>query len=375
MRRLFSRLHLWLSVPVGLIVTITCFSGAMLVFEDEIKGLSNANLYKVEAMCEKPLPIDALLETAASALPDSVKVRGVTIPSDPRLAYKVNLSNPRHGVLFIDQYTGIVKGQESRAGFFRTMFKLHRWLLDENVRNGKMIVGISTLVLVLILLTGIVVWIPKNRKGLRSRLKMNFTKGWHRLWLDLHVAGGFYASAILLILALTGLTWSFEWYGTAFYRLFGAAEETTTGNHHRGRKEDAPTIPPSYMLWQKVYDELEPQCKEGIETTIKDGSVEIQLDRLGNRMASDTYSFDTRTGELTGYVPYAEADHETQVWGWVYSLHVGSWGGLITKILTFLAALLGATLPLTGYYLWFRRIHSKKRNVRELKARKCYRPT
>ena len=41
--------------------------------------------------------------------------------------------------------------------------------------------------------------------------------------------------------------------------------------------------------------------------------------------------------------------------GWIYSIHVGSWGGYLTRILAFLAALLGASLPLTGYYLWIKR--------------------
>ena len=41
--------------------------------------------------------------------------------------------------------------------------------------------------------------------------------------------------------------------------------------------------------------------------------------------------------------------------GWIYSVHVGSWGGMLTRLLTFIAALIGATLPLTGYYLWIKR--------------------
>ncbi|MDE5947315.1 MAG: PepSY domain-containing protein, partial [Prevotella sp.] len=46
----------------------------------------------------------------------------------------------------------------------------------------------------------------------------------------------------------------------------------------------------------------------------------------------------------------------------VYTVHVGSWGGLLTRIVTFLAALLGTTLPLTGYYLWIRRLLGRSRN-------------
>jgi uncharacterized iron-regulated membrane protein len=41
--------------------------------------------------------------------------------------------------------------------------------------------------------------------------------------------------------------------------------------------------------------------------------------------------------------------------GVIYSLHVGNFGGMFTRVLWFLAAMLGATLPLTGYYLWIKR--------------------
>lgn len=38
-----------------------------------------------------------------------------------------------------------------------------------------------------------------------------------------------------------------------------------------------------------------------------------------------------------------------------HQLHIGSWGGMITKIITFVVSLIGASLPLTGYLLYFRR--------------------
>ena len=61
-----------------------------------------------------------------------------------------------------------------------------------------------------------------------------------------------------------------------------------------------------------------------------------------------------------GYKPYAEQDKATKVRSTVYMLHVGSWGGWFTRIITFLAALLGVTLPLTGYYLWLKRLTAKR---------------
>ena len=48
MKKAFRKIHLWLSVPFGLIITVICFSGAALVFEDEVMelctGLPSADL-------------------------------------------------------------------------------------------------------------------------------------------------------------------------------------------------------------------------------------------------------------------------------------------------------------------------------------------
>lgn len=60
MRKVFRNIHLWLSVPFGLIITLICFSGAMLVFEGEIMQLTHRSLYYVEKTDGKPLPMDKL---------------------------------------------------------------------------------------------------------------------------------------------------------------------------------------------------------------------------------------------------------------------------------------------------------------------------
>ena len=41
-------------------------------------------------------------------------------------------------------------------------------------------------------------------------------------------------------------------------------------------------------------------------------------------------------------------------------LHTGSIGGWTLRILYFLAALIGACLPWSGYYMWYKRTHPKK---------------
>lgn len=397
MKKIFRKIHLWLSVPFGLIITLVCFSGAMLVFENEANEWFRRDLYYIETVKESPLPMDKLLEKVATTLPDSVSVTGVSISSDPGRAYQVSLSKPRRASLYVDQYTGEVKGKSERSGFFMFMFRMHRWLLDsmnpgnEGIFWGKMIVGVSTLLLVFVLISGIVIWWPRTRKALKNSLKITATKGWRRFWYDLHVAGGMYALIFLLAMALTGLTWSFPWYRTAFYKVFGVEvqqraaqgheqksdaqkrdtklaahrEKKREGNEVRkgersGRPEnnhsDMYSVTSPFVYWQEIYDKLGRQNPEYKQISISSGTASVSFNRFGNQRASDRYSFNTDNGEFTETSLYQHQDKSGKIRGWIYSVHVGNWGGMFTRILTFIAALLGAALPLTGYYLWIKRL-------------------
>ena len=397
MKKIFRKIHLWLSVPFGLIITLVCFSGAMLVFENEVNEWFRRDLYYVETVKESPLSMDKLLEKVATTLPDSVSVTGVSISSDPGRAYQVSLSKPRRASLYVDQYTGEVKGKSERSGFFMFMFRMHRWLLDsmnpgnEGIFWGKMIVGVSTLLLVFVLISGIVIWWPRTRKALKNSLKITATKGWRRFWYDLHVAGGMYTLIFLLAMALTGLTWSFPWYRTAFYKVFGvevqqrAAQgheqksdaqkrDTKLAAHREKKREgnevrkgersrrpennhsDMYSVTSPFVYWQEIYDKLRRQNPEYKQISISSGTASVSFNRFGNQRASDRYSFNTDNGEFTETSLYQHQDKSGKIRGWIYSVHVGNWGGMFTRILTFIAALLGSALPLTGYYLWIKRL-------------------
>ena len=98
MKKIFRRMHLWLSVPFGLLITLICFSGAMLVFEKEIMETSAPQRYYVEQIGEKALPIDELMEKVAGVLPDSVQVTGITVFPNPERTWLVYRQLRRMGI-------------------------------------------------------------------------------------------------------------------------------------------------------------------------------------------------------------------------------------------------------------------------------------
>lgn len=399
MRKIFRNIHLWLSVPFGILITLICFSGAALVFEKEVMELCHRELYFVKKVEAAPLPMEQLMTKVAATLPDSVSVTGVNISSDPERAYQVTLSKPRRASMYVDQYTGEIMGKYERAPFFNFMFRMHRWLLDSMKQDGgifwgKMIVGTSTLMFVFVLISGIVVWWPRTRKALKNSLKIIANKGWRRFWYDLHVAGGMYALVFLLAMALTGLTWSFQWYRTGFYKTFGVEVQPSMGHGNAaanatakgGKREKSPEGRSGrhgnrgekpegrgehsesregrkrspYTNWQQVYEQLAEANPDYKLISVSDGSASVALPRFGNQRGTDRYKFNPRNGKITETTLYKDLDNSGKIRGWIYSVHVGSWGGMLTRILTFIAALVGASLPLTGYYLWIRRLKKRK---------------
>lgn len=395
MIKFFRKIHLWLSVPFGIIITLICFSGAMLIFEPEITCSAKKDVYYVADASGSPIAIGELMETVKATLPDSVSITGVTVFDNPERTYQVNLSKPRRSSVFIDQYTGQITGRYERLGFFSTMFKLHRWLLDsanphsEGVKIGKTLVGISTLIFVIALISGIVIWWPRARKNLRHSLSIPFRDGWKGLWKGLHIAGGMYALIFVLAMALTGLTWSFDWYRSAFYAVCGvehtprnfaqaapadkqrgeSRRDGGEGNRHgrgergehggHGRHGGHGGHRSEFGRWQQIYETLHDQNPDAPQITVGPETAAVTLGTAGNTRAADRYTFNRRSGEITPATLYADAKGADRLRGWIYSIHTGSLGGIVTRILWLLAALLGASLPLTGYYIWIKHLRKK----------------
>ncbi len=389
MKKIFAKIHLWLSLPLGIVLTVVCLSGAVLVFEGEITRALHPELYRVAAPADaRPLRPSQLAGRIGGQMPDSLHLVSLQLSARSDEPCMAAFRETGRRQLSVDPYTGNVNGWAESPAFFGTVRKLHRWLLDPPPSKGeksvgKAIVGVSTLALVLILVSGLILWIPRSRKALRNRLKVSYSDGRRRFWHDCHVTLGFYATLLLLVMALTGLTWSFGWYRTAAYALFGGPQQTVaaqekpsrkadSGNRHErersgertaGREQDKRQVetearPFDYTVWDAVLGELTAHCTA--YKTIVLTQTEAQVARQSAMRRIDRATFDPRSGRLAEITRYEETPRQQRLRGWFYAFHTGTWGGIWTKILYFIAALIGASLPLTGYWLWWRRLSNKK---------------
>lgn len=167
MKKAFHLLHLWLGLPLGIIFSVLCISGATLVFEQEINQLLYPSRYKVAQIGTERLSTTQLVAEIVRQEPESA-VTSIQFNASPKATAEVMLEEGKR--IFVDPYTGKITGEvDRRKGFFATMRHLHRWLLDPDRKVGKAVVGWSTIGVVLILISGIVIWIPKSRKELKAR--------------------------------------------------------------------------------------------------------------------------------------------------------------------------------------------------------------
>ncbi len=385
MKKIFAKIHLWLSLPLGIVLTVVCLSGAVLVFEGEITRALHPELYRVAAPADaRPLRPSQLAGRIGGQMPDSLHLVSLQLSARSDEPCMAAFRETGRKQLSVDPYTGRVNGWAESPAFFGTVRKLHRWLLDPPPSKGeksvgKAIVGVSTLALVLILVSGLILWIPRSRKALRNRLKVSYSDGRRRFWHDCHVSLGFYATLLLLVMALTGLTWSFGWYRTAAYALFGGTQQTVAAQEDLSRKVDSgnrqsrarsgertagrehgetETRPFDHAVWDDVLEQL--TAHYTAYKTIVLTQTEAQVTRRSAMRRIDRATFDPRNGRLAEITRYEDTPRQQRLRGWFYTFHTGTWGGIWTKILYFLAALIGATLPLTGYYLWWKRYSNKK---------------
>jgi uncharacterized iron-regulated membrane protein len=361
MRRFFKKIHLWLSIPSGLTIFIICITGAILSFETEILEAYYPERYFVEETKETPIPLNQLVPIINQQLKDNT-VANIKVTSDPNRTYIASLTEGFRVSAFVDPYTGELKGIYSyREGFFFKIMSLHRWLMDGTRTWGKYTVGISTLLLVFITISGIVWWVPSKKKKLKSRLKIKTSKGIKRFLHDTHLALGIYACIFLLVCSLTGLMWSFDWYRNSVYKLFGA--ESPTEKKHGGRdKKEGKSKEVDYQYWNIALENLQEQVKNYKYIMIEDGNATILTTEAAHTRATDKYKFDNSNGTIGKVNYYSDQKGSGKIMSWAYALHVGAYGGIFFRILTCIACIIGATLPLTGYYMFYQKRRKKKKH-------------
>lgn len=361
MRPIYLKLHLWLSIPLGIVFILSCLSGILLIFEPQLTELAHPDVYKVEQRGNSILNPQSIVEKVKPNLPDSLKIVWVELPATSNSPALIGFKNFRSKKLSVDPATGEIKGWVERTPFFKKVKALHcALLLKSNGRAkertpGQRIIGYATLGTMIVLITGIIAWVSKNKRAWRKRFKISKKN----LLYDLHLVAGFYASIVLLIVCISGLTWSFDWFRTVVYGACGVRYESKpTGGMHTPSTKMTPISKEELDLWNKEWSQAKSIYPSSLSIRLLKGEAQVYLNNRNYPTKMDRILF-RGDGSVDKIVRAEEQPKLKKMKALFYSLHVGNFWGMWSKILYAIALLMGVFLTLTGYYLWLRRLKRK----------------
>lgn len=375
-KKTIGKIHLWLALASGLVVLLLSVTGCIYVFNHEINAyIRKENTYNT-TVNHKAIPIQELWYTTQKQVGNE-KISSVFIYKDPTKNYVFNcykqkensnsifiLKNIDYNTsVYVNPYTGKIIAQYDEKNEFFNIVKLLHWSLLLETEIGQYIVGWSTLIFVIMLLTGIVLWWPKNKAARKQRFKFQWsdTTRWKRKNYDLHNILGFYVASIAIILAFTGMVWAFTWFQGLVYVV---ASGTITPPESQEMKSIVPQIEISGLnkaLNQSKMQQPFAQAFYIEKPKNETASVYITAHHHdGTYYQFDTFQFDQYSGALLNQKRHADKNFGEKVITANYDIHVGAILGLTGKIIAFIVSFICGILPITGFMIWYGRTFKKK---------------
>lgn len=205
-RTIWFHLHFWIGWIAAVPIALVCLTGGILIFEEEIFHWEHPELYQLEAN-GAPLSVQQILDIYQSADPP-LHVNHLGIPKSPEHSYsafctEIRPEGNQGARVFLNPYTSELTWMRGGLSISHILIDVHRHLAGGRI--GQQFVAISSLVLAITCLIGLVLWWP-----LRGR---TFVRAWKRgQALDWHNALGLIALVPLIVMAITGVlfTWGHQ---------------------------------------------------------------------------------------------------------------------------------------------------------------------
>ncbi|GAB3705065.1 PepSY-associated TM helix domain-containing protein [Spirosoma flavus] len=365
MKKLVGKLHLWFGLSAGLIVFISSITGCMYVFEQELQGIIHRDQLFVEAQNRPLLRISQVYELVKRDVPKAT-IQRITRQHEPGGTYQVLLKDKR--LISVNPYTGELLGTRNmKRDFFAVAREIHTSLMLGD--TGKVIIGTSALIYLFMMLSGLILWWPQTKRMLRQKFTIKWEAKFPKINYDWHSVGGFYAILFLLITASTGLIWAFQWWENGLYAITGSPARDRPKPRSVYQANAKPT--PIDKAYEHVAS-LEPNSTETLINFPTDsvGAIRVQLryDESSFYRKYTNFYFDQFSGKVLYGKRYQDFSKGDVARGAAYDIHTGGWLGLPGKILAFFVSLFSATLPISGFLIWW-----NKRKMTRKQAKKVTR--
>ncbi|MHC5672373.1 PepSY-associated TM helix domain-containing protein [Nostoc sp.] len=263
--------------------------------------------------------------------------------------------------VFINPYTGTIIGKQRwNKQLTSLVVDLHCNLLAGN--TGKTIVGIGCFLVLVLNVTGIILW--SGWRKLISGFKVKWNAHAKRLHFDIHKLVGIITVVFLSFTAFTGLCWAFYEFSEPLIRAITLSPQ---------KLQPVSQIIPN-QLPLKLADQLKTSQAELPDGKLRaidfpqkpDSALIIHynlpqefIDNLGlSKVYLDQYS-----GKVLRVDNSVKVSLGDRVLNSFFSLHYGTFGGLPTRILYVFVGLAPLILFVSGIVMWWYRYRAKANTV------------
>ncbi|HTI60454.1 PepSY-associated TM helix domain-containing protein [Mucilaginibacter sp.] len=371
-------IHRWLGFISGLVVVIVSITGCIFCFQDEIQDAIHS-YRKVEILQQPYLAPSVLKQKALKDDPKAVVNYIYYYGKDRPAAVLASKGQESLDYIYLNPYTGQVIHRENiQSNFFVVVEYIHLYLLLPP-KIGSVVVGISVLIFLVLMITGIILWWPRRKSDCKRSFTIKWGSRWRRINYDLHNVLGFYATSIAIILAITGLSIAFDWVNKGIYNAANFGRKYPD-EKIEPKSDTLPQIKAGQPIIDHALQVAQQQSPKAEMFLIYDPTA--KADAVGvtayaqslHYYKSDEYNFDKFSGKLLKRLPHSRKSAGLKMNAMNYDIHVGQIWGLPGKILAFIVSLICASLPVTGFIVWLgkRKKSKKKVTIKDIAHRKTH---
>ncbi len=356
-------------------------TGAIYLFKPQIEGWIDRP-YDTLTVEGAPLAPSALVRRAEDVVPGSALHRFVMREeADEAQRIVVGIGADETRVYLHPQTGELLKTVGEEDQLMRVIFRLHGELMAG--RWGSMLVELAASWTIVMLLTGLFLWWPRDRKGLGGALYPRLGREGRVFWKDLHAVTGAWVSLFAVMLILTGLPWAKNWGDYLAYLREATGQVSGPIDWSQGsdaeKRERAALDRRSRMA-------LGPHAEHMGKDSTPDGTGVGQLDRVvptavhldlpapveitppapgtsiwkiqsnaANRPQRTTIEVDGRSGAIIGRVDFAQRHWIDRLVGYGIALHEGALFGLANQLVGLVTLLALVTLAISSVVMWWRR--------------------
>ncbi|WP_312997437.1 PepSY domain-containing protein [Pseudomonas sp.] len=201
------RWHFYAGLFVAPFMVMLALTGIIYLFKPQLDALMYSSLLEVPAG-HHTVPADDLLQRVKTAYPQG-QVTQYLPPVNAERSAQFVVKNAGHELnVFVDPYHGDILGEQDAKQNLQAIARaIHGELMIGTV--GDRLIEMAAGWGVVLVVSGLFLWWPRGQAAGILWPRLN-ARG-RVLWRDLHAVTGFWGATLLLVMLLSGMTWTGFW--------------------------------------------------------------------------------------------------------------------------------------------------------------------